>query len=318
MHDENIECDPLMGVTPAQARSWRWSAEAIPLCPDRNPFLNYSNDAILSYFRFLRLYPEAYGRLGRFVRTKLGIGQPCPVRYTFREAHIDVSDADQSLADFLLSLGFEPDHFQTLNPPEYTKCFTARFEIPSERVHRSRKIAHYISRSTMEAEERVQQAVGRFAYSEIEYYTHKNKRSFEFRPLTEEALRNFPFKANAFRAIGAFPKKLDIHVKIPTQAKGIAYQEAECPEMLKLRQLFLSAGFYEIRSLSGNAIYTAQMVDGKRAKAVFKLLCDWGLSYGGIISIELEVCTRFWRSEIDTAQGVFFAPVPKVVAISSM
>src|SRR3954468_17709688 len=92
----------LLDVTPLLARSWQWPPEILPLCSERHPFRDFSDKAILQYLRFLNDYPEAYGRLGRFVRTKLGIAQPCPTKYVFREAHIDISDADQTLADLLL------------------------------------------------------------------------------------------------------------------------------------------------------------------------------------------------------------------------
>lgn len=304
----------LLDVTAAQARNWQWPPDILPLSPERHPFRDYSDDAIQQYFRFLAFYPEAYGRLGRFVRTKLGVAQPCPTRFVLREAHIDISDADQELANFLLCRGFEPDHFLSLNPPEYTKCFTARFEIPAEHPTRSRAIAEYMLGMMLDAERKVSEHDGIFAYSEIECYTHRNKKTFEFRPVDGDSLGTFPFAAGQFVPASAYPKKWDIHVKLPSRSKGSAFDGAECPAMLRLRQLFLMSGFYEIRSLSGNLIYTLQLMDGRDAKRIFVALADWASMNGGITAIEMEACARFWRSEA-TAPGnrLFVAPTPKIV-----
>jgi len=76
----------------------------------------------------------------------------------------------------------------------------------------------------------------------------------------------------------------------------------------------MQAGFYEIRSLSGNLIYTLQMVDGRQAKLAFFALESWAQKFGGVTSIEMEACTRFWRSEEELRGFKFVAPIPKVVA----
>jgi hypothetical protein len=303
----------LLSVTPKEARDWCWPPEILPHSSDRHPFANYSDSAIGEYFRFLDCFPEAYGRLGRFVRMQLGVAQPCPVEYVFREAHIDISDADQQLANSMLAIGFEPDHFLSLNPPEYTKCFTARFELPRGRQSRSRAVANYLRKAIDKAERMVAERPGLFAYSEIECYTHKNKRSYGFLPVEDAGLEAFPFRANEFRAVDDYPKKWDVHVKVPTAAKGADFGRAESPAMLKLRQLFLQAGFYEISSLSGNLIYTVQMVDGRQAKRTFQLLAAWSKNFGGVTAIELEACTRFWRTEANLPGQRFMAPIPKVV-----
>ena len=303
----------LLDVTPSLARSWQWPPEILPLCSERHPFRDFSDNAILQYLRFLNDYPEAYGRLGRFVRTKLGIAQACPTKYVFREAHIDISDADQTLADLLLGTGFEPDHFLSLNPPEYTRCFTVRFEIPAGDPARSRRISKLILQIMLKAENEVSEREGIFAYSEIECYTHRNKRVFDFRPVTGDALEQFPFVPSRFAPVSAYPKKWDIHVKLPCQLRGSAFADAESPTMLRLRQRFLMSGFYESRSLSGNLIYTIQLINGREAKTAFGSLSAWAETYGGITSIEMEACTRFWRTE-STLQGrTFIAPIPAVV-----
>jgi hypothetical protein len=304
-------------VAPAQARSWRWPPELLPLSNERQPFLNYSDEAITQYLLFLTKHPEAYGRLGRFVRMQLGQAQPCPAQFIFREAHIDINEADADLADFLLIRGFEPDHFLTLNPSEYTKCFTARFEIPIEHSDRSRYIAKYLAQVMHEAESKVLEKEGRFAYSEIECYTHLDKRSFEFVPIKQQGIDAFPFRKGEFEIVGDYPKKCDVHLKVPTLAKGEKFRKSESSPMLKLRQLLLLAGLYEIRSLSGNLIYTLQMANARDARRAFRALANWATEFGGITSIELEACTRFWRSEIDLRGDRFVAPVPKIVGARS-
>jgi hypothetical protein len=249
--------DPLLSLDPKEVRRWEWTPSILPLSADRRPFAANSSRAIESYARFLRAFPEAYGRLGRFVRAKLGTDQPCPLRFVFREGHIDVNESNERLADLLLAKGFEPDHFLTLNPAEYTKCFTMRFEIPSDKVERSHLISSYLRIAMEEAEREVNANPGLFAYSEIECYSHKTKRTFSFKPVSREGTANFPFPASEFVPSKSKDyKKCDIHVKVPVQEKGVRFESAADPEMLVLRQLFLSAGFYEIRSLSGNIIYT--------------------------------------------------------------
>jgi hypothetical protein len=303
----------LHDITPSQARSWRWPDDVLPLSQERFPFLHYSDQAIQAYLAFLAEFPEAYGRLGRFVRTRLNIATDCPAEYVFREAHIDVSDADQELANALLALGFEADHFLSLNPPEYTKCFTARFEVPAQSTGRSRAAGDYLRKAIRDAEWCVSQRDGHFAYSEVECYTHRNKRAFPFRPPSEDGLAAFPFGPEEFQATAEYPKKWDVHVKIPTGGRGEAFKIGDGSEMLRLRQLFMLSGFYEIRSLSGNAIYTVQLVDGREAKATFNQLAAWAGTFGGVTSIEMEACTRFWRTQLNWRGRTFDAPIPKVV-----
>ena len=76
----------------------------------------------------------------------------------------------------------------------------------------------------------------------------------------------------------------------------------------------LCAGFYEIRSLSGNAIYTIQALDPRLAKNAFKTLVAYASEYGGITFVGMESVNEFWRKEENIYGKSFVSPVPQVVA----
>ena len=99
--------------------------ELVPLSRERQPFKSLRGETILRYVRFFKQYPEALGRLSYAVKSAFGLLKPCPTQFTIKESHFDLNTLQPDLLDQLIPLGFEPDHFATLNPRESASVQTA-------------------------------------------------------------------------------------------------------------------------------------------------------------------------------------------------
>ena len=312
-----------------QLRTVELASELVPLSDDRKPFAAMSDEAIIKSVEFTLAFPERLGRLSQTIRRVLGICLPCPVDYIIKESHFDVSAPSQEMTDRFICLGFEPDHFATLNPPEYRSCFTAKFEIDSRAANRRTRLAtidKLVMDASLNAQKLVEDEPGCFGYLEIESYSSKNKFVYDFRPLSPEGVENFPFRENEFvvftlpatreeAANTGLPlnghKIVDVHVKVPTPNRGAGFEEAATSEMEALRELFLLAGFYEIYSEAGNFIYTVQSFNASEGKRVFDELDRFARKFGGISGLKLEICKYFWRKCQDTGAEVGrLSPVP--------
>jgi hypothetical protein len=295
--------------------------DIIPLLKEREIFLSLSDKALRQYLLFFFEHPECLGVFSRSIRRSLGIAQYCPDTFIMKESHIDINEADNELINELVALGFEPDHFFTLNPPEYRHCFTMRMEIPrDDRAIKGRAayIQHMITERTLLAQCLIDRLDGTYAYLEVESYSDSLKRRYTPQCVDEEGLFYFPFRETQFVqqpvVVGQREFKVaDLHVKMPMLEKGAQFHYANHTCMKMLRQLFLVAGFYEIRSMSGNYLYTVQLRSVKLARRLFGELDAWARRFGGITSIEVEVISHFWRKESKLVGRVHPAPIPIIV-----
>jgi hypothetical protein len=306
----------------------------VPLSADRFPFRTLPDQTILAACRWALEYPEKLGRLSHTIRRFLGLSSDCPVHYVIKESHLDLTSTPHNLPSHLIELGFEPDHFAELNPPEYQWCYTLKFEIPRTTVGEAKRVSEIdrlLLEQSTQAEELVSGHPGCFGYLEVESYSSKNKRVYNFRPVTGAGLAHFPFSQGAFEpfdlprnsrqalSIGLplnAHKAVDVHVKLPTPGRGRGFEEADSTEMRTLRGLFLGAGFYEIYSEAGNYIYTVQSFDIPVGKLIFDALDAFAVEWGGLAGLKLEICKHFWRNWIDTqGTNIQLAPIPPVTRL---
>jgi hypothetical protein len=304
-------------------------SDAVVLSGERRPFAALSDEAILGYFRFFERFPEAMGRLSLALKRAFSIEAPCPTHFTVKESHFDLNTLDPDLLDKLVPLGFEPDHFVTLNPPEYTWCLTMKMEVPFGPAHgaRVRKIHDMMFANSVAAKDITEAYEFVFGYLEMETYSSKTRHVLPFREVSDEGLEAFPFLKGGFEPI--FPpsteqeallsglpldvhKRIDIHVKIPTEVRGAEFRGADSSRMKQLREKFLCAGFYEIYSEAGNQVYTVQLLGAKHSKTVFFMLKEWADRYGGVIGLKMETCNYFYRTPRKLEQGRL-APIPNLV-----
>jgi hypothetical protein len=232
----------------------------------------------------------------------------------------------------MVEYGFEPDHFETLNPPQYRSCYTMKFEVPTRTADyrgRLRKVNEYIKKATEAALDFVNGDPSLYGYLEVECYSDKNKRVFQpFRPIREEGLRHFPFDAGSFEIIHLprtvveakesklalnSHKAIDVHIKIPTKHRGQQFADAHSPAMNRLRSILFDAGAYAIRSEGGNDIYTWQFLEAVAGHNVFSAITRFAKRWGGFDAIKSETCKEFRRTLIrDPVTGPHFCPIPPV------
>jgi hypothetical protein len=303
----------------------------VPLSYERQPFKHLEEQTILDYLDFFSMYPEALGRLSQATKVAFDIQMPCPREYTIKESHFDLNSLEPDILRRLIPLGFEPDHFATLNPVEYKWCLTMKMEIPHGSptyAQRVKTVHDMMFRNSLEAQRIAEEQPNIFGYLEIETYSSKSRHVIPFKDVSPEGLDEFPFETNEFEQIqppsteaearhAGLPldihKRIDIHVKVPTEARGASFLGADSPRMKRLRALFIESGFYEIYSEAGNHIYTVQLLDPKPGKRVFNQLQTWANSYGGIIGIKMESCNYFYRTPRKIKGVTTLAPIPNLV-----
>ena len=67
--------------------------------------------------------------------------------------------------------------------------------------------------------------------------------------------------------------------------------------MPELIRNLIGAGFYEVRTWSGNTVLTAQFASGVKAAQVYRALIAFFDRFGGAREMTLEQCYGMWRSK---------------------
>lgn len=312
-------------------RTFKLADDELPLSNSRFPFLEISDKAIISSVIDTLQFPEKLGRLSNIIRKYLEIPIDCPVNFAVKEAHLDINEVKGNLYNDLIEIGFEPDHFFELNPPDYHWCFTLKYEIPHFDIDNQNRL-HFINNELINRAKKAQEAVDAddncYGYLEVESYSSRNKFTFVFKPVSRNGLASFPFKEGHFVNFNlpstleesvntntslSSHKIVDIHVKVPSIYRGVGFEEAGNSEMESLRKLFLLAGFYEIYSEAGNYIYTVQLLDSRKGKKIADILINYAQKWGGIAQIKLEICNYFWRKEYNFSDKRLLSPIPPLV-----
>jgi hypothetical protein len=111
---------------------YRLPPRRLPLCDNRRPFAALPTDTVSTIARRALSCGEWRGRLTDSVREAAGTSAVVSTGdFVVFEAHIDLTDVDRDLNLGLLDLGFEPDDFAKMEPPEYRHHYTIQFVVPS-------------------------------------------------------------------------------------------------------------------------------------------------------------------------------------------
>lgn len=314
-----------------EIKEYKLPSEVVPLSIDRHPFKGYDKNILLKLLKQALLYPEKEGRLCKSIHNILGFIRIKPKQYVVKEAHIDITISSPQLRDTFLTLGFEPDHFKELYPSKYLECYTMEFNPGFGDSKRIKNIHSYILRSCEAVKYHIQSFEECECYFEVESYSNKSIGKYEFKPISEEGVNNFPYSENTFtrkyipntseeaKREGITlktSKAVDIHVKIPTIYRGKGFEEASNHYMKQLCIRFIETGFYKIFSEGGNFIFTAQLLDVKIAKEIFRKLDSYAKKYGGIMGIKLEICTEFWRKKMIYNGKTYYSEIPHLIELN--
>ena len=293
----------------------------LPTLTERTPFSSLSDEAILQFLLYARDYPWGLGQLTQTLYRALKVERFCPTEFIILESHIDVTDAAKEDESTFVSMGFEPDHFKTLNPPEYDHCYTLRWEIPKKEwiSINHRQVRKYVVEATKKACKSIEKR-NYPAYAEVEIYSHLGKKKFENLDIEKGDIGHFPYRSNEFVEFVSSEqdvfKKADIHVKVPALSETFSGVEIQ-RKLDTLTLLFVEAGFYEIVSKSGNKIFTVQCVFSSDAITTFDELVVWAGKSQLVRSINHETCLFFWRHRWTENGKYFTSPIPKIVQKST-
>ncbi len=306
--------------------------EVVPLCLQRRPFEQYSEDMIQHIAVAALSEPARCGRLTDAVRRFLGFRRVLPVRSTVAEAHIDLTATDPQLTNALLRIGFEPDNFAKIEPPQYKHHFTLQYVSARESPGGGERYRE-VHEASKRASALIDQHPSAFGYVETEHYDDDYCQRYAYSPMAAENVSHFPFDATTFvsqpvpatekeaKALGVpldSKRAADLHVKIPSHLNCDQHEDLDSNASRQLKLLLKQCGFYEIVSEGANFIYSAHFADMAESKTAFQQLDAFAKTYGGITGIAREVCTRMWRKP-EMINGEFaLAEVPPHLSYSKI
>ena len=293
-----------------RVREYCLPPNVLPLAKDRTPFSGLPDEIIaMSIDRALR----SSTRKGRFtdaIRAMLEIRVTPSEAYTVIEAHIDLTGVTPALLAELLTLGFEPDNFAEIQPPQYISHFTIQHIVPRESADKSQVFIEVRDAAAMAANaiDRCTEVTG---YVETECYTARRIVRLPAVKLNSDELRNFPFRESTFTSLkvactdaelgtcgydSVEKRAADIHIKLASVATA---EQGE----VRLEHLLGVSGFYRIRSDAGNWMYSAHFSTLSDANMAFEQISAFAKVGGGITGVMREVCTSLWRKN-DLKSGV--------------
>lgn len=305
-------------------------AEALPLAISRRPFSGLEASTIKTLIELVFEHPDKSGDLSNIIKSHFGLRTSRPSSFVTLEAHANVTEADGSLLNQLVCLGFEPDNFHKLEPSCYKSNLTLSFVTKKAHVSRQRYLQKLLLERAQAASRLIQDDASVSGFIESEFYDSRRLvRYKKFRAVTKDGLAQFPFGPGSFKVI-SLPntqsdathrgirlnshKRIDVHVKMPTAILEDRFKGAGSPEMAELRERLLASGFYEIVSESGNAIFTAQFLKASQGLDMFCELEKFGRKYNCFIDLCAEICTDFWRKRLKTPNGYEMAVVSPVLS----
>lgn len=293
-----------------EVREYRLPAIILPLAKDRTPFSDLSDSTIATLIARTLTCATRQGRFSDSIRRILNVKIPSLEDYTVIEAHIDLTGVTESLRTRLISLGFEPDNFAEIQPPQYIRHFTIQHRVGRESPQKSQLFAEVAQAATMAADV-IDSCPSVSGYVETECYTTARILKLPPLGLNDLYLQEFPFDSSTFihlkvaRSDGELgtpgydtleKRAADIHVKLAP----IATEEFGEP---RLEWLLRDSGFYRIRSDAGNYMYSAHFSTLSDANMAYDYVASFARIAGGITGIMREVCTSLWR-KTDLEAGV--------------
>jgi hypothetical protein len=316
-------------------------ANRLPLCDRRRPFADLSPEMVSEIVRRAVSCAELRGRLTDSVREVAGMTTAATIGdFVIFEAHIDLTDVDERLGVGLLRLGFEPDDFAKMAPPEYRHHYTLQYVIPlpSDRL---RFFQSQVADAGTQAARLIQQHGCATGYVETETYRSKYMTRFPFREFPAHGDVSAPVESSyQLRTVPTSQEEAidsglpldvrraaDIHVKIPgdfAEYNGVPVSERveaadeSCPAgRARLRETLTAHGFYEIVSEAGNYLYSAHFADIGEANSAYWQLVAFARKLGGITGVVREACTGVWRKTVTSSAGTeVLARVPPLLRIS--
>lgn len=291
-------------------RRYAFPPNVLPLARERQPFAELSEAMIVSVIRQALNSPTRKGRFTDAIRDLVGIRISTPASYSVVEAHIDLTDVTSELLDELLALGFEPDNFAEIQPPQYVRHFTIQHKIPRG-AEDARDIFRDVHAAAQSAADVIARCSGINGYVETECYTTRRIMKLDPSSLNPSQLDSFPFNNATFVSLRVpntdaevglsgydtvEKRAADIHVKLSAQATSEHGED-------RLERLLQEAHFYRIRSDAGNWMYSAHFSALDDANTAYDELTAFAVGAGGITSVMREVCTGLWRKS-DWSLGV--------------
>lgn len=282
------------------------------LASKRKPFEEMADEAIISAFFGCLAQPHKRGGLSKLIRREFKLPADNTDNFTIVEAHLNVTAVDLTLHNALVILGFEPDDFHQLSPIEYSRNFSLEYRIPGSSELNHHDFLPHVTDTARAGLGLVQENESLEAFVEVEHYGSSYVTKFEVPEPRPGIVEGFPLAPGLLKAVTvpctvreaassgvAFDveKIADVHVKMGTESRAKELPYVTAPDYLLVRKMLVAAGFYEIISESGNAIYTAQLTDGNLAMSLYRKLRSFGERFGGFLDICTESCTGMWRTE---------------------
>jgi len=283
-------------------RAYRLPPDVLPLAKERTPFSELSDDLIAGAISRVLQSSTRKGRFTDAIRALLNVTIPNPERYAVIEAHIDLTGITPSLLCQLISLGFEPDNFAEIHPPQYIRHFTIQHRIPWHQAASSQLFTEVRQAASMAAIA-IENSSDITGYVETECYTTRRIMKFAAAELVPSKLKHFPFQEATFTRLKVActdadlgapgydvveKRAADIHIKLAPPAT----EQLGEP---RLERLLQNSAFYRIRSDAGNYMYSAHFSTLSDANMAYDQITAFASIGGGISSIMREVCTSLWR-----------------------
>ncbi|MCI3225400.1 hypothetical protein GXP76_25040 [Streptomyces sp. NP-1717] len=322
----------------AQMKSFTYAPEELPLCSERQPFAQFTDELCTRIAGEALTTPERRGRLTDLTRRIAGQHVPDPVQHTTFESHVGLTAVDAELVAGLVALGFEPHNFAGVQPTGYHHNFTLQFVVDRSHVGEGRLTA-VLREKTDRARELVESHSQVLGFVESEVYRSDYSRKLPKRSMAPDALDHLPYRELTYRqvavpttareaALSGMPldsdRAADVHIKIaghvgpyssePLEKRIAEHKSSRDPVEMRLGECLRELGYYEQISQSGNFLYTAHFGELEHANVAFAALTDFGARYGGIVDVVREACTAFWRKSVVGESGeTTFAPVPPLL-----
>lgn len=274
-------------------KAYRLPDDILPKAP-RHPFGRYSLAALGLFVAALRQTPEMRGPMSSAARAlKMTDQAKFLTRWIIIEVHVDAKDVSQEMSDRLAALGFELDGFEMFEPRDFDSHYTLKFKANPADRSRTRELLSLAKARAASAQSLFLEFPDVEGYIESEVYTSNSRKVWDAPRVEIVDLTNFPLADGSLGSADCAPeigKKADIHIKMDSATRAGSLM----PELIRH---LTGAGFYEVRTWSGNTVLTAQFASGARAAQVYRVLSAFFDHYGGAREMTLEQCYGMWRSE---------------------
>lgn len=291
------------------------------------PFASYEDETLESYDRSFLELPNRRGILADYYRTIFGSDVESMSAFVRFESHLNLTSAPKRFAETILLSGFEPDDFEELYPEVYSRNYTFAFDVSVGSAARNKLRRLFMERCHAVCEE-LNKCDGVTGFLEAEIIPSSNfyvpqKRTMQLAHVEGEPFSVDTLERSYFAEFEGDPsgepigvsKKSDIHVKFLGRLNSTDRAGRLIADRAQFMRFLEEAGFYRIVSVSGNAIYTAQFIDGVVGDEIYSKLRQFVERTGLADSIVIEPCAYFWRKSM-VVEGIrYHAKVSPIVKL---